>query len=359
MKDLKPARLYSGLRKKKECRPLSGLLELTYRCNLDCLHCYCKGLECRKRELGFARWRKILDELKEAGCLFLALSGGDPLVRPDFLEIYEYAKRNGFIVSIFTNGLGINAKIIRQLKKSPPHSVEITLNGITKNTYEGITRVNGTFDKVKANILALTAAKLNVVIKTNSLKQNNHEIAKIKKWAEDLLGGRKNQRLYFKYDLLIFPRLDRRIDPLNSRLSFQELREAQREDRDLWKEYRRGIEHDAPDFNRDNRYLYHCNSWKERFFINPYGRMKFCEFSDKFSAPFQAGGFNKWFYGLSRQILAQRFITDSACRSCNLRPACYYCPARAYLETGNEEGPVSYYCEFAKAVSIAKKGRRI
>ena len=101
--------------------PFSCEWELTYRCNLDCLHCYCKGMH--REELNFKEICLYLDMLKSEGCIFLLFTGGDPFIRSDFLDIYNYAKGKGFFITIFTNGTLINSKIISHLKKNPPYKI--------------------------------------------------------------------------------------------------------------------------------------------------------------------------------------------------------------------------------------------
>ncbi|MBN1794897.1 MAG: radical SAM protein [Candidatus Omnitrophica bacterium] len=386
MKHIETAHFYSRLYDKEEQRPYSGQLELTYRCDLDCIHCYCKGSEevpshrsqvadhrsklteetfPKKKELTTIQWKRILDEVQKEGCLCLTLTGGEPLIRDDFLEIYGYAKRLGFIITIFTNGQSLTNEIIDYLEKYPPFSIEITLNGITKNTYESITRVDGSFERVMENIRALRARRLPLIIKANCLKQNRHEIAKIKQWAEDLLGKSAKmtemcdvrpetcdiRKYNFKYDPMIFPRLNGDRAPCEHRLSFEELTQLRRQDPDIWGEYREGCEAGLPDLTREARFLYRCNAWMKHFFINPYGRLKFCQFSEKFSVDLRETSFHEGFYRAFPKLLTPTFTTDSRCQHCSLRPLCYHCPARAYLETGNEEAPVPYYCELAKHIA--------
>ncbi len=86
----------------------------------------------------------------------------------------------------------------------------------------------------------------------------------------------------------------------------------------------------------------------KQFLVNPYGKLKFCIFSDKFSVSLKTASFKEGFYKVFPQLLKEQFKTDSKCKDCSLRPFCCYCPARAYLETGDEETPVPYYCELAK-----------
>ncbi|MFH1504495.1 MAG: radical SAM protein [Candidatus Omnitrophota bacterium] len=351
MKVQNSGRFYNKLQNKKEHYPWSAHIELTYRCNLNCGHCYCKGSENRGEELTAKQWKTILDEIHKQGCLWLALTGGDPLIRKDFLEIYAYAKEKGFIITVFTNGQKFTKEIISYLVKSPPCSIEITLNGITQRTYEAITQVQGSFSKVMRTVKLLAKKKLPLILKTNCLKQNKNEVGKIKEFTEELLGKPAKNKYYFKYDPMIYPRFNGDKTPCQYRLSAQELIEAKKQDSDIWKQYQKGLDNDFPDLERDRQFLYRCNAWMSQFFINPYGRLKFCAFSDKFSVDLKKVSFAEGFYKAFPKLLSEKFKTDSKCRDCKLRALCYHCPARAYLETGDEEAPVPYYCELARALN--------
>jgi len=356
MKGISSSRFYGRLHNQKKHYSLNGQIELTYRCNFNCIHCYCKGLEDKNRELDTFQWKRILNEIQKQGCLYLVFTGGEPLIREDFLEIYSYAKKKCFLVTIFTNGQALRGEILDYLAKSPPFSLEITLNGITKNTYESITQIKGSFLRVMENIKKIKEKKLPLILKSNCLRQNKNEIAKIKAFADKFLGRRRG-RYHFKYDPMIYPRLNQDKTPTNLRLSFEELLELRRQDVDIWQEHRKRLDADFPDLGRDKGFLYHCNAWIEQFFINPYGRLKFCNFSEKFSIDLKTTAFKEGFYKTFPRLLNEKFKTDSQCKDCQLRPICYHCPARAYLETDDEEAPVPYYCELAKETAKRMKKR--
>jgi radical SAM protein with 4Fe4S-binding SPASM domain len=375
MKKLQCGYFFYRLFNKKAHYPFSGQIELTYRCNLNCIHCYCKGSEgisrksyvvSRKsevvsqksevRELTTEEWKRILDEIHREGCLGLCFTGGDPLMRKDFLEIYASAKAKGFMVTLFTNGQALTPEIINYLVKSPPSSIEITLNGITKTTYEAITQVPGSFLKVMKTIKALKEKKLPLILKSNCLKQNKHEIGRIKAFTDKFFAKLPRDRYRFKYDPLIFPRYNRDKTPCNYQLSFKEILAVKKQDPDIWKQYQESLNCKFPRLGRKRDFLYCCNAWLKQFFINPYGWMKFCDLTDKFSIDLKTTPFREGFYNLFPQLLKEQFKTNSKCRDCQLRPICYYCPARAYLETGDEEAPVPYYCRLAKAMARQMKG---
>ncbi|MFC1623911.1 radical SAM protein [Candidatus Omnitrophota bacterium] len=326
-------------------KPLNGLIELTYHCNLNCVHCYCKGLEDKAGELSTSEWKGIIDQLHKEGCLCLTFSGGDPLAREDFLEIYTYTKRKGFVIEIFTNGQLFTNEIINCFLKSPPASIEVTLNGITKNTYESIVRIPDSFERVMSAIDKLAKNNLPLALKCNCLKQNREEIAKIKGFSKKIFGKNKKR---FKFDPMIYPAINGNLSPCNYRLTPEELLEVRKSDLEILEEYERGFQADFPDLSRSRDFLYRCTAWMEQFFINPYGRLKFCQFTESFSIDLRNTLFKEGFYNMFPKLLDKKFQTASKCKECSLRSVCYNCPARALLETGDEEAPVDYYCKLAK-----------
>jgi radical SAM protein with 4Fe4S-binding SPASM domain len=353
MKKTKGSPFLNNLKKKQARFPFSGTLELTYRCDLNCIHCYCKGSEKLSEELDTDTWKRLLDELYKEGCLFIVFTGGDPFVRKDFRQIYTYAKKRGFIVSVFTNAQRIGSKEIELFSKLPPYCIEITLNAVTKNCYEIITQKEGSFNRGIHNVMALAKAKIPIILKANCLKENIGEIAKVKKFAEKLLGRPSTTTYYFKYDIMIYPRLNQDKAPCAHRLSAEEFRRLYVQDKDICQEYENGIRHGLPELNRDRQFLYRCDSWMEHFFINPFGMLKFCQFSNKFSVNLREKAFREGFYSVFPKISMQKFKTNTKCLGCKLRSLCYQCPARAFLETGDEEAPVEYYCSLAKDTAMA------
>ncbi|GAG92570.1 unnamed protein product, partial [marine sediment metagenome] len=116
---------------------------------------------------------------------------------------------------------------------------------------------------------------------------------------------------------------------------------------------------DFSDFKRDRSFLYHCSAWISQFFINPQGRLKFCQFTEKFSVDLRTTSFKEGFHKVIPQVLREQYRTNSKCQDCTLRLLCYHCPARAYLETGDEEAPVEYYCELAEELEKEIRAKRL
>lgn len=327
----------------KNRRPLNSHIELTYRCNLDCVHCYCKGKESGHKELTTRQWQEIIDQLHKEDCLWLNFTGGEPLLRPDFLDIYAYARDKGFLVVIFTNGTILNAEVLKFFKTRPPFLIEIPLYGITKKVHESVTQTPGSFQKARENINKLLQLKVPLVIKTVGLKQNKKDILKIKALSQRLLGRQR-----FKFDPFVFPRINGDTAPCRYRLSPSEISEIEASDLDMLDQRREQLKK-SNNFKRPKEFLYQCNAWWTDFFINPYGLLQFCSLTEKFSVSLTERSFREGFYHEFPKLLNEKFSTDSKCMSCSLRKICYYCPARALLETGGEEGPVNYFCRLAEA----------
>ena len=161
--------------------------------------------------------------------------------------------------------------------------------------------------------------------------------------AEHLLGKDK-----FKFDSFITARLNGDRDPCRCRLSPEEILNIDNSDLDMITE-RPAVDRDADDLPRPPDHLYQCNAWWQRFFINPQGNLQFCHLSRKYSSNLSEKSFREGFYVEFPRLLHEKFKMTVKCQTCLLRKDCYYCPPRALLETGSEEGPVEYYCQMAAA----------
>ena len=184
--------------------PVSGGLELTWRCNVKCLHCYVAHQpETKKQhEISFNEIKNILDQLSTEGCLWLLITGGEPLIRKDFLDIYVYARERGFIVTLFTNGTLLNENIINCFQKLPPFIIEITFYGATAETHEMITQVPGSFNLFLKGIDLLLKNKIPFRLKSILMTLNKHEALKMKKMSK------KYGTSPFLYDPILSSRLD-------------------------------------------------------------------------------------------------------------------------------------------------------
>ena len=164
--------------------PFQVSLELTHRCNLSCKHCYIDTP--LQEELSFAEYQDVLDQLADAGCLYLLLTGGEPLTRRDFFEIAFYAKERGFILMLLTNGTVITPEVARDIRKLEPVFVGMSLHGAVPSTHDGITGKRGSFESMIHSIELLKSLGITVALQTLLMDSNVQEAEAMKSLAHRL-----------------------------------------------------------------------------------------------------------------------------------------------------------------------------
>lgn len=336
--------------------PLQGTIETSFRCNLNCVHCYVNepagSRTERERELPLGRLKQLIDEIVEAGCLEVLLTGGEVLLRPDFPELYLHAIRRGLIVTVFTNGTLITERIADLFDEYRPHAVEISLYGMTRETYERVTRVPGSYDRCLAGIGRLVARGLPLTLKTMALTWNQHEVAAMEAYAKSL-------GLRFKFDSLLNPRVDCGANR-NSELQLSaeqaialDLQDPERL-RDLRDFCERFVRRAGPPV--DHEYVYNCGAGHMSFTVDPYGQLQMCQLSRKSAFDLRADRFERGWNEYFPELRARKWQTHSICRSCNLVSLCGSCAGAAEMETGDIEGRVPQFCEVAHLRAWAAMG---
>jgi radical SAM protein with 4Fe4S-binding SPASM domain len=322
--------------------PIEGTIEISYRCNLNCVHCYCNlptsDKTAAQQELTYREICDIIDQLVKEGCLWLLLTGGEPLIRKDFIDIYTYAKKKGLIITLFTNGTLVTPEIADYFKEWPPFVIEITLYGITKETYERITGIPGSFECCMKGIHLLLERKIPLKLKTMVMTLNQHELWDIKKYTEDL-------GIKFRFDPIIIPRLDGSKEPCSLRLSPEEIVSLDIADEERAKEWKMFCQKFwGPPKSRN---LYICSTGMNSFHITPYGRLQGCGMVSTPSYNLREGLFREGWLGLSPKIKSRKIKSNHKCRRCEKISLCGYCPGVSKLEMGDEEIPIEYMCEIA------------
>lgn len=323
--------------------PLSGSLELTLRCNLECLHCYARCPTLYEHELSTDDVCRILDKLKDCGVLMLTLTGGEPLLRPDFAHIYTHAKKCGFLLTVMTNATLIDNSIAELLARLPPRRVEATIYGSTPEIYESITGIPGSFARFENGLTLLRQFNVPVNLKMMVLRQNFASFPDIKHYAEA-------RNLPFRYDSIVNPRLDGNSEPLHNRIPPEQTAAL----------HRMAIESHPPSSppapsektNKPER-LFRCGAGSKTFHIDSQGKMHPCLMW-------------RWnpFDLLSRDPLKEweshlRFIktdtrpSSSLCMKCRNLSACVNCPAFSKLEKGVAGGDVEYFCHIMDERSLS------
>lgn len=323
----------------KLCIPIVGTIELTARCNLNCLHCYLNrpinDMEAKQRELKYGCVCDILDQLADAGCIWLTFTGGEIFLRDDFLDIYQYAHRKGFLVTIATNATFINSKIVDFLKKYPPFLVSISLYGFSKQTYENVTRVAGSYDRCIKGIHLLSQNKIRFELKTTVMVQNYSEVSLLKDFSRKF-GCR------FTFYCYLSPRFDGTNKNEENRLPPKQIAELEFSDRFYLDKFERKRQK-----FKENVYsplnLFNCQAGITSFYVASDGSLRLCA-----SLPYPAydllegsfkDGWGNWVpeIRMRRRQRIGNISTDSEFIFLSLQ-----CPARSYIFHGDLETPVPY-----------------
>ena len=318
--------------------PISATLELTRRCNLRCAHCYLGDQAAhhrlRDRERGAEAVKASLTEWAEAGCLYLTLTGGDPMIRPDFAEIYRHARGLGLVVTVFCNGTLATDEIVALFRECPPRKVEISLYGATAGTHDAITGVPGSHARAWEGIRRLQAAGIRLALKTLLMTTNLCEFEALEAQAAEIGAG-------FRHDAALFPCLtDGSRAPLAFRVPPAEAVRrdlARPERRDLWREKIANTAA-AP---ADDR-LYTCSAGQTFFHCDPFGGLRPCLMVAGDALPVRAGRFKAAWSGALEEIRRRRRTRSGGSFDGELRGACTHCPAFNRLETGDEERESDY-----------------
>ena len=331
--------------------PVDVSIEMTRRCPLECQHCYNNlplgDLAARNRELSKQEYEAILDELADMGVIWLLFTGGEIFARKDFLEIYTYAKQKGFLITLFTNGILISEKIADYLVDFPPFAIEITLYGRTKETYEALTQLPGSYDRCMRGIRLLQERGLPLKLKTVGTKINCHEVIGMKEFAEQELG------VDFKFDSLINPRIDCSQAPLEVRLSPEEVVALDLHWPKVAAEHRRLLEKETVSPKRKTGSVYVCGGGLKSFAIDPYGHMSICVISHQETYDIRIGSIREGWEQFLFKVRQRERTRPSKCDACRIQSVCSMCPANGELENGDQESPVEFLCEVAHLRALA------
>lgn len=348
--------------------PLSFDIELTARCNNDCSHCYinlpASDRAARESELTLAEIARIAGEAVELGALWCLLTGGEPLLRPDFADIYLALKRKGLLVSVFTNATLVNADHVELFRAHPPRDLEVTVYGATKECYEAVSRVPGSYDAFMRGLDMLLRAGVPVRLKAMAIRSNLAGQGAIADFC------RSRTKDYFRFDPQIHLRLDRNPERnreiLAERLCAGEIVDLEGADAARiasLKDHRDTLLGDATARGGCN-HLFHCRAGNGSFVVSSDGRFRLCSSLNATGTTFdlRAGTLREaWstFAPAVRDLRSDNPVFMDTCRKCALVNLCLWCPAHAHLETGELDGATPYFCEVARARAAVIGGEHV
>jgi radical SAM protein with 4Fe4S-binding SPASM domain len=270
-------------------------------------------------------------------------TGGEILLRPDFVELYRYAKDKGFLIVLFTNGTLLTPDLVTMLGEWYPQYMEVTLYGMSPEVYEEVTGVSGAYDRCIRGINALVEAGIPLRLKTVGMTLNQHELRAMYDYAAGL--GTE-----FRHDSVLRPTFYGK-DIRNLRLTPDEVvsLEFLRPDMEevLLNAYKIAVE--APESNPlyDSEKLYNCGAGFRSFHIDPYGQLTGCHMLRSPSYDLTAGSFREGWANFLGEMRSTPITKDIACVDCELTGLCQRCPAFSILENDDPESVVAYTCAIA------------
>jgi len=314
--------------------PLSVQLDLTYRCNERCVHCYLDHDD--HGEMTTAEIKDLLDQMADAGVFYLTISGGEILMRRDFFEILEHARARTFCVKLKTNGVLIRKKEAERLRELGVEAVQISIYSHRSEVHDAITKMPGSLRQSINAVRFLRAQGLTVTMANVLMVQNSHDYMSVRALAAELDAK-------FTMDPTITPMMDGDRSILNLNVEQAALREVFRnEDLVNVEEFcapPRGVDEEALD-------MLPCSAGHTSCYVSPYGDVYPCV-----QFPLPTGNVRRTkfldIWRDSPQFKEVRSITlrdMPSCSKCAHGATCTRCPGLAYME-GNMRGPSTQDCE--------------
>jgi radical SAM protein with 4Fe4S-binding SPASM domain len=338
--------------------PFSFDLDVTARCNNDCRHCYINlptgDRVAKDRELCLEEIKELLNEAVSLGALWCLITGGEPLLREDFSSLYLYMKKKGLLVSVFTNATLITEEHVKLFQKYPPRDIEVTVYGITQETYERVTRRAGSYAAFMRGLALLFESGIKVRLKAMALRSNLHEIPEIARFC------RERTRDYFRIDPFLHLRYNgnqKRNEEIRAeRLSPEEIATLEASDPERFEALQKSCQRlITPDSSPAKcNHLFHCGAGFDSFHVSYDGIFRLCASlcHPDCGYDLKRGNLKEvWhrFVPLVRGVRSDRKEFLEKCRGCSIVNLCMWCPARAHLETGAMDTPVDYFCRVAHA----------
>ncbi len=347
-------------------------LVLTERCNNNCIHC-CINLpendeEARRRELSAVELKTILEEAAGLGCLMVRMTGGEPLIRDDFEELYLHARKLGMKILLATNATRINDHFADLFSNIPPLvPIQVTLYGITKKSYESVSRLPGSFNQAMNGINLLLEKDVPFLIRGVLLPTTRDEINGYKELVN------KIPRMEEK-DLVFTELLDKRCrcdsDKINRRI--EKLRIPPEELINLTLENQENYVENTREFcskfaGPPGEKLFACGAGSASGAIDPYGYFHPCSLllTEKTAYDLKSGSIKDAldnFFPSLRKESAENPEYLERCARCFLKGLCEQCPARSWSEHGTLDTPIEYHCSIAHArartLGLIRKGEK-
>lgn len=339
--------------------PLSGTFELTPCCNMACKMCYVRKTRAEQEAIGRLRtkeeWLELGQKAKEAGMLYLLITGGEPFLYPEIREVLSGLQKMGLVISINTNGTMIDEEIVDWLKECAPSRFNITLYGASDETYEKLCGNPKGFTQVKRAIRLLKEAGFVLKINCSVTPHNVQDLEAIFAFCE-------KEELVLQATSYMFPPVRRdssmvgkneRFSPVEAAYQMAKIM-ALTHGEDVFEEWTGlpdGLEEDCPEIETEREGI-RCRAGKCSFWVTWEGKILPCGMfpSEQAQNVFEME-FSKAWENLKQESSVVRL--SAKCSSCSLKKSCRACAAMAITESGSFDKVPEYRCLMSKNYAAA------
>ena len=330
-----------------DVRSLTGLsVELTRRCNFKCPHCFLANPIQPlppDSEWTSEEWVTLFDQYVDEGGLFLTVTGGEPLLRNDFQQLWVSMKKRGFLISLFTNGSLVDDDIVSFLSQWTPLEVSITLYGASEETYRKVTGRTGMFERVMHALEMVSKAGIPLEVKGVFSRLNIGEYSRIKMIAETYCD-------LFRWDVdLVGSFSSSSNTPQDIRLSPEECAELEAAEPIRNQELKNRFDiWNPPEADHASARVFHCGIGFNSAYIDSGGGLRPCLPLESVSYDLKSGTLKDGWHRAIPEMLRDFSHQPGPCQSCDGVELCGQCVAFAMLENCSATGPVPFKCRLAK-----------
>lgn len=324
--------------------PISGAFELTPRCNLNCRMCYvhlpAEEIPKHGRELTAKEWLRIAEEAREAGTMWLCVTGGEPLMHPEFPEIWKGLCEMGFFITLQTNGTMIEKETAELLERYPPRGAKITLYGSNDQVYEAVCRVKQGFTRAHAGIRRLMEMGIPIQLVSTVIRQNEADVQRMALFAR-----------YYGLPWMATGSIKPSVRGADSQA--EEVRVAEKLEEAEREQIRRRITEHPVDITR--KPCTYCKDYRLGYWVLWDGSMRFCSFMNEPDIPVWKMPFREVWQALLRY--EEELDWPPECKRCPVSKACAKCAATLATECGSAHRVTDEFCQRVKKYYDEKKGK--
>ena len=344
-----------------ERNPTDGTFELTIRCNLRCKMCLFRhddseNAEIKSKELTAGQWIDMARQAAEAGTFNLLITGGEPLLRPDFCQIWEGIYQYGFIITLYTNATLVTPKVMETLRKYPPHRIGVTIYGASPETYEKVTGSAAAYEKMLCGVRSLQTLPSRLDYRMTVIQDNYDDVASV----EDLVHGFDPDTALITTELVTKAVRGACADveacrlPPGQYFTLSIARAVRKMKMDLGDRFENGTMEFVPktrDCGSSSAEpvlsLFGCDAGMHSFAISWEGYLLGCQIMGSFAREIN-GDFQKAWDDFPFGVALPP--VDEKCVQCKMREYCSLCSAFRFAETGSFSEAPPYICANTEAI---------